>query len=510
MDAGFSRLVEGGETKFPPVTSPRRIRQQQQQRHERWNGSPPGGSLDRHDQNSWRGGKKVGGSWGSSKKDESWNVKSWGGRGQLVSPTKKMGSVATSSRWVKTEEEDSWRRKDDNSDTLPAPRYAWKDKGTNLEKKEHGESEPEWADAMPTEKVPMTAGDIEAERQQMQAKWRKEMERKAKERHEASIIEPVEEVDDDEIESWKREQEEEEAHERKAPSMPPAPKPTQPMPQKGEQVNLSALFGHAKISEPAEKPSSKPGVPGNTSNPGDALLAMLTGNGKAQNPVPGMQPPMASQQARPAVHAPIDMRSVPGMQPQNTNGMPRPMPPGFGPPPGPGMHQPLGPGMHPPPGPGMHPPPGHMMPPGPPPGMVPMPVQGMPPRSMPHGYGPPGGGHPSQMMGSPHRPPPHMMPNPQQQQDAFVAQLVASNRGVAPQAGHQVNVNALFGQPQGPPAQQQQQQGQKPPPQGETLAQRLAHQLAAEKSQAQGNKPSYTPQQMQRLNIAGAGQRPGM
>ncbi|KAG7670384.1 hypothetical protein Ndes2526B_g00136 [Nannochloris sp. 'desiccata'] len=168
-----------------------------------------------------------------------------------------------SSRWgnssnSKDGDVDNWRSRK----AAPEPRYDWTDRlpgglGGPLEGGGGGNARggnkrggggggvPEWAEEETAPRGVMTAEDMEAERQRMQAEWRKSRSgggaaaRGGGGGGQVDDLSIEDLVDDDEIERWKKEQEEEEANEQRGgggSSRPPMP---------GQQVDMRALFGGA-------------------------------------------------------------------------------------------------------------------------------------------------------------------------------------------------------------------------------------------------------------------------
>lgn len=356
-----SRLIDGQDSMMPQISrsSPKHIHLSGR-RQDRWDAtkSPEKGG-------SWKGYK--------------------GSSNGVVSPDSHQKNGAQRSRWVKMEEEESWRRDSDN-ERKREPRYAWG--GTN-----HDDATlPEWEDVNPNQEIQMTADVIEAERQKMQAAWRKELEEKKVNNPDA-----FEEVGDDEIERWKKEQEEQDKTAAAVPHERMSVHANDQGPAQGRPVDLKNLFGQrtgaapshhagqdltAQLSQTHISPGAPP--PGMHQDQGKNLLAMLHA---------GARPPAPANNMRP-----------PGMAP----------PPRMAPPPGMPMgNQPYR-GMPPP---GMFPPP-NMMPP--------------PPHHM-------GGGI---RMGQSS---PNMMPGPPPQNFPAI------------RPGQQINVAALFGRSAMPPQQQQSQ-----------------------------------------------------
>ena len=162
--------------------------------------------------------------------------------------------------------DDDWRSRKQSG--VPEPRYEWTDRlpaglggplegGANNSRASGnkrggaggggGGGIPEWAEEETVPRGQMTAEDMEAERQRMQAEWRRSRGGGGggndnahgggggSAQVEDNAIDEL--VDDDEIERWKKEQEEEEANEKRGPPR------GGPVP--GQQVDMRALFGNA-------------------------------------------------------------------------------------------------------------------------------------------------------------------------------------------------------------------------------------------------------------------------
>ncbi|KAI8113067.1 hypothetical protein M9435_003073 [Picochlorum sp. BPE23] len=373
--------------------------------------------------------------WDAGKK----SVQYGGGKGGVTSPSGKHGTRGGgTSRWVKMEEEESWRRKSDDGD-MPTPRYAWNDANI-MAQRAHDDDEktPEWATLNPNQKIQITADAIEAERQKMQAAWRKE---KKKEEESGE----VEEVQNDEIEMWKREQEEHDRAEAEAGYQGRGHEQQQQQhvsastsAPKGQPVNLAQLFGAGGSAAPPGQGMNPTQITGSTSDQQAMLLAAQMRQARLNGEPPASSASSSQQQAknllamlhhqqqqqqqqRPQQAPPPGYQQQPYQQQQQQQGRGMPMMMGMPPPPqspGTAGGMPMRPSMAqysmpmpPPPGhPGMPPPP-HMMPP--PPNMMMM-------RPPPPGFSP------------------GMMPQQQQQQ-----QQQQQIPGVRP--GQPVNIAALFG-----------------------------------------------------------------
>ena len=187
-------------------------------------------------QPSLDGGPRSGPSWAREERVQNPTTAPAGGKDAP-------GSVA---RWVK-DDSDDWRSKKQTGGA-PEPRYDWTDRvagtgapggdpgnGPSSGRGSKGSGMPEWAEESGTGGLSMTASDIEAERQRMQAEWRK-----ARAPQPTFFEEtPVDDLlDDDEIERWKKEQEEEE---RKEVARGPTPAQRGPVP--GQHIDVNALFG---------------------------------------------------------------------------------------------------------------------------------------------------------------------------------------------------------------------------------------------------------------------------
>eukprot|EP00889_Picochlorum_renovo_P000953 jgi/Picre1/27983/NNA_000944.t1 len=370
--------------------------------------------------------------WDAGKK----SVQYGGGKGGVTSPSGKHGTRGGgTSRWVKMEEEESWRRKSDGGD-MPTPRYAWNDANI-MAQRAHDDDEktPEWATLNPNQKIQITADAIEAERQKMQAAWRKE---KKKEEESGE----VEEVQNDEIEMWKREQEEhdraeaEAGYQRRGHEQQQQHVSASTSAPKGQPVNLAQLFGAGGSAAPPGQGMNPTQTTGSTSDQQAMLLAAQMRQARLNG-----EPPASSassqqqaknllamlhhhqqqqQQQRPQQAPPPGYQQQPYQQQQQQQGRGMPMMMGMPPPPqSPGtaggmpMRPPMAQYSMP-----MPPPPGH---------------PGMPP---PHMMPPP----PNMMMMRP--PPPGFSPGvmPQQQQQQQQQQQIP---GVRP--GQPVNIAALFG-----------------------------------------------------------------
>ena len=373
--------------------------------------------------------------WDAGKK----SVQYGGGKGGVTSPS---GSRSGgTSRWVKMEEEESWRKRSDDGD-MPAPRYAWNDAHIMAQRAQHDDDEktPEWATLNPNQKIQITADAIEAERQKMQATWRKEKK--------SDTSGEVEEILNDEIEMWKREQEE---HDRTAAEATYHEHQVSTSASKGQPVNLAQLFGgrgvppagqemntsatqtgqyHTNTPSTSdqqamllaaqlrqarlngEPPASSSSSSSSSQQQGKNLLAMLHQQQQQQQQPPQSQHAYLQQQA-------YQQRQQQAYQ-QQQQGRGMPMMMGMPPPPqSPGVAaggMPMRPPM-----------PQYSMPMPPPPGHP-----GMPP---PHMMPPP----PNMMMMRP--PPPGFSPGmmPQQQQQ----QQQQQQAPVRP--GQPVNIAALFG-----------------------------------------------------------------
>lgn len=357
-----SRLIDGQDSMMPQYakSSPKHIQ-----------GSGRGQGGDRWDATK---SPEKGGSWKGHK-----------GNG-VVSPDSHQKNGAQRSRWVKMEDEESWR-KDGNDERKREPRYAWG--GSSNDDK----TVPEWEDVNPNQEVQMTADVIEVERQKMQALWRKELEEKKAKDPDAFV-----EIGDDEIERWKKEQQEQDKsaaphgvsnHERMTVHR------NEVGPAQGRQVNLQNLFASktgaqdpvqdisAQLLQTQISTTSAPPL-GMLPDQGKNLLAMLHAGARPPAPTNTIVPP-------PGMRPPPGMPILQGAQPFQ-GGMPRPPP-----------------GMFPP---NMMPPPPHVV------------SNGM---SMPQGQSVP------------------------QLQSAPVPQNYAAIR-----PGQQINVAALFGSAPGMPPQQQQ------------------------------------------------------
>lgn len=347
--------------------------------------------------------------WGSSKSSEGG---SW--KGKMTSPSFS-GKNSNRSRWVKMEEEDSWRKSSD--DAVREPRYAWNEKNIQAaQTQDTDEATPEWATINPNQKIQITADVIEAERQKMQAAWRKELEDKKKGQ------DSLEEIDDDEIEKWKKEQEEQDKREPVgAPSSVPsggAPvvgiSSARPegLPVKGQQVNLSQLFGAAASSQQSMQQRQME----------NSIASQLSHTHIRNNDSIGSPPDQGRN-----LLAMLNSAPSQGMPPPPMGRALGPMPPGHMGPPGP-MQQPYRP----------MPPPSMMGPPGfvpnnlmPRPGMAPPPgMQGAP---MPQNF-------PAHLLGlkQPGQVPPGAQMNPMPPQQ----HMLSPPSGVQP--GQQINVAALF------------------------------------------------------------------
>jgi hypothetical protein len=365
--------------------------------------------------------------WGSAKSSEGG---SW--KGKLTSPSFS-GKNSNRSRWVKMEEEDSWRKSSD--DAVREPRYSWNDKNIQAaQAHDTDDTTPEWATINPNQKIQITADVIEAERQKMQAVWRKELEDKKKGQ------DSLEEIDDDEIEKWKKEQEEQDKREPVgAPSSVPsrgAPVVGIPsarpdgLPMKGQQVNLSQLFGAgASPQQPMQQMENN-------------IASQLSHTHISNNDSIGSPPDQGRN-----LLAMLNSAPPQGMPPPSMGRPLGPIPPGHMGPPGP-MQQPYRP----------MPPPGHVLPPNMmvPPGFVPnnmmprpgiAPPPGMQGAPMPQNF-------PPHLVGS--KPPPGAQMNPMPPQQ----HMLSPPSGV--QAGQQINVAALFagGGASRPPAHAMNQQPQ--------------------------------------------------
>lgn len=473
------------------------------------NGAVPRGhgSLD--------GGKgSLSGSWGRADRSPS-AVASGGGGGSAPKDS-------SSSRWTK--DDDDWRAK--KTGQAPEPRYDWAERtpstaaplgGAGSQRAKSGMANADWASGDDGggdaggggggRRGIMTAEEMEAERQRMQAEWRRG----------ASTSQPVAEVpmadlvDDDEIESWKREMEAEEekgVELQKAMAARAAGAAAPPSgPVAGQQVDVNALFGKQAATVEAvgsrfgfatleDRPLEAaptgvngagrppPGFPGPAPGPGAgmALLNMLQKGSDDQRMLGdtesvalhaalGGLDDIGSDAARQQRQMPpggafapgpgAPMHHQPPTQPMMPPGGLPPMPGMMGPPPPghPGVPPPLSmPGMRPGQPPMGPPPPGMMgpgpgMPPGMPPGMGP-PPPGVPSHHLPQ-YRPPGVGGMGMArpgMGGPG-------PQPPTQQQLLMQQLMAaaqrqgqmpgsgaemSMQGVRP--GQQVDVMQLFGQ----------------------------------------------------------------
>lgn len=298
--------------------------------------------------------------WDSTKSPEgrgAWKTHKPQGTNGVTSPDSNQKGFMQRSRWVKMEEEDSWR-KNGGDDQTREPRYAWKEGASHQGRAEHYEDAPEWADVNPHQKIQMTADVIEAERLKMQATWRKELEEKK-----AQHPDMYQEVGEDEIEKWKKEQEEQDVAPGPGSSaIETATQERVPVnrndigPAKGRQVDLQHLFGSTKNVAPSPAASAQPppisqdlatqfsqtyigvgprgGVPppGMHTDQGKNLLAMLHA-GARPPPHPTSIPPVS--QGRMAMMPPPPGPGGPqytgmpiphpGMFPPNM--MPRPPPP---------------------------------------------------------------------------------------------------------------------------------------------------------------------------------------
>ena len=314
-----SQLVGNRNGSGYPISSPQRI-QRKPGDDNRWDAhKSPNGSLE--------------GSWKA--KQQKWGARSDGRWTKTDDPSQEKGTVSGSparpghsaSRWVRMEGEESWRKKDDGSSTPASSRHGWHDQGSG----EGPNATPEWANVNPNAKIAMTAGEIEAERQRMQAMWRKESKQKD---------EDVEEIDEDEIERWKKEQDEEDRRGRDAQ-----------LPQQPAQPNLNVReANNVPLSQPSGL-SSQPGVgmPAAAQvppmNAGSNLLAMLHAGPRGPANAPPRDP--AQSVGMPPNYRPV-MQPPPGYIPQHMQrpvmvpgpggNMMSPMylPPGAGGPPMPG------------------------------------------------------------------------------------------------------------------------------------------------------------------------------
>lgn len=330
-----SQLIASRNGSGHPMSSPQRI-QRRPGDENRWDAhKSPNGSLE----GSWkakqqRGGARSEGRW--TKTDDSFSQEKGSASGSPAKP----GHSA--SRWVKMEGEDSWRKKRDGSSTPATSRHGWHDEGSG----EGGNAMPEWANVNPNAKIAMTAGEIEAERQRMQAMWRKELKQKKDE--------DVEQIDEDEIERWKKEQDEEDQKGRGAQLQ----QPVQPIPTAVRETGTN----HVPLGQPSG-PSTQPGVGIPVAqvpamNAGSNLLAMLHAGPRGPANAPPREPPQQSVVGMPPNYRPV-MQPPPGYIPQHMQrplmvpgpggNMMNPMhlPPAVG---GPPMHQggdPIMPGVHP-------------------------------------------------------------------------------------------------------------------------------------------------------------------
>eukprot|EP00890_Picochlorum_soloecismus_P001474 jgi/Picsp_1/2327/NSC_05790-R1_---NA--- len=279
-----SQLVGNRNGSGYPMSSPQRI-QRRPGDENRWDAhKSPNGSLE----GSWkakqqRGGARPEGRW--TKTDDSFSQE----KGSVSGSPSRPGHSA--SRWVRMEGEDSWRKKDGGSSTPASSRHGWHE-GSG----EGGNATPEWANVNPNLKIAMTAGQIEAERQRMQAMWRKDSKPKKDE--------DVEEIDEDEIERWKKEQDEEDRKKRDTQLR-------QPNPTIRDTSNIP-------LNQPPG-PSSQPGVgiPAPQvppMNAGSNLLAMLHAGPRGPANAPPREPPQSI--GMPLNYRPV-MQPPPGYIPQH-------------------------------------------------------------------------------------------------------------------------------------------------------------------------------------------------
>lgn len=245
---------------------------------------------------------------------------SWGREERVVqsgpgSGPKDSSSSSAAARWGRDNDKDDWRARK-QAGAAPEPRYDWTDRvpGTGAPgggngsapggRGKGGNGVPEWAEEGSGSGVPMTAADMEAERQRMQAEWRRAR-APAPQGEETTFVDDL--VDDDEIERWKKEQEEEERKEAVRVAGQ-AQSPAGPV--HGQHVDMKALFGagggavnrpsaaeethkmHSRFAnvfslEDSPNPTPAAVLPGQQAQqqPGDAgktLLAMLQKTGADQ------------------------------------------------------------------------------------------------------------------------------------------------------------------------------------------------------------------------------------